>query len=105
MSCTKHPISNYLTYAKISKHRAFIALTDEVKVPTNIQHALENPKWKEAVLEEMKALVDNQTWDIVEPPKDKKILDCKWIFTVKYNVDGKIDRYKARLVAQGFTNI
>jgi len=47
----------------------------------------------------MKALVDNQTWDIVELPKDKKIVGCKWLFAVKYNVNGKIESYKARLVA------
>ena len=46
---------------------------------------------------------DNQTWDIVELSKDKKIVGCKWIFTAKYNVDGKIGRYKTRLVTQGFT--
>jgi len=44
-SCTKHPVSNYLTYAKISpKYRAFTALIANVEIPTNIQQALENYK-------------------------------------------------------------
>ena len=74
-----------------------------MEIPTNIHKALENHKWKEGVLEQMKVLVGNQTWDIVELPEDKKIVSCKWIFTVKYNADSRIERCKARLVAQGLT--
>jgi len=73
-----------------------------VVVPQNIQEALKGPKWKEAIMEEMKALIGNHTWDIVESPKDKKIVGCKWVFTIKYKSYGSIDRYKARLVAQGY---
>ena len=36
-------------------------------------------------------------------PDDKKTMRCKWVFTVKYNLDGSIERYKAQLVAKGFT--
>ena len=76
---------------------------DEVPVPWNIHEALDDPKWKEAVMEEMKALKGNHTWETVNAPKDKKIIGCKWVFTVKYKIDGRVDRYKARLVAQGFS--
>ena len=72
-------------------------------VPQNIQEALKYLKCKEVVMEEMKALIGNYTWDIVESAKDKKIVGCKWIFTVKYKSDESIDRYKARLVAQRFS--
>ena len=41
--------------------------------------------------------------DIVELPKDKKIVGCKWVFMVKCKVEGSVERYKARLVAKGFT--
>ena len=53
--------------------------------------------------EEMGALERNETWEIVERPKDKKTVGCRWIYTVKYQVDGTLDRYKARLVAKGYT--
>ena len=53
--------------------------------------------------EEMSALERNETWEIVERPKDKKAVGCRWIYTVKYKSDGTLDRYKARLVAKGYT--
>ena len=54
-------------------------------------------------MEEMQALEKNGTWEIVELPRDKRIVGCKWVFTMKYQANGSIDRYKARLVAKGFT--
>ena len=50
----------------------------------------------------MKALKKNDTWEIVELLRDKRIVGCKWVFMVKYQANGSIDRYKARLVAKGF---
>ena len=53
--------------------------------------------------EEMSALEWNETWEIVERPKDKKAVGCRWLYTVKYMSDGTLDRYKARLVAKRYT--
>ena len=83
--------------------RAFIKKIKITEVPRNIQEALKSPEWKAAVLEEMKALKKNETWDVVEIPRGKTPVGCKWVFTIKYNSDGGIERYKARLVAKGFT--
>ncbi|KAM6547364.1 hypothetical protein CsatB_019040 [Cannabis sativa] len=51
----------------------------------------------------MDALIKNGTWEIVMLPRDKKIVGCKWVFTVKFKADGSIERFKARLVAKDFT--
>ncbi|KAI9178342.1 hypothetical protein LWI28_025344 [Acer negundo] len=51
----------------------------------------------------MKALQKNSTWEMVELPLNKKIVGCKWVFTVKYKSNGTIDRYKAGLVSKGYT--
>jgi len=51
----------------------------------------------------MSTLERNETWEIVDRPKDKKAMGCRWIYTVKYKSDGTLDRYKARLVAKGST--
>jgi len=68
-----------------------------------IDEALAVPEWKNVVLEEMRALEKNNTWSLVELPQDKKVVGCKWVFTVKVKPDGSVERYKARLVAKGFT--
>jgi hypothetical protein len=47
--------------------------------------------------------MDNNTWELVDLPEGKNLVGCKWIFKVKRKADGEIDRYKARLVAQGFS--
>ena len=52
---------------------------------------------------EIEALEKNKTWELVKLPAGKKLVGCKWVYTVKYRADGSIERYKARLVAKGYT--
>ena len=68
-----------------------------------MQDALKVPEWREAIFKEMKALEKNCTWELVDLSRGKTIVGCKWVFTVKYKADGSLDRYKARMVAKGFT--
>ena len=51
----------------------------------------------------MNAVLKNRTWEIVDLPEEKKTVGCKWVFTIKCKPDGSIERYKAKLVAKGFT--
>ena len=53
--------------------------------------------------EEIKALAENQTWDLVPKHKDMKPISCKWVYKIKTRPYGSIERYKARLVVQGFS--
>ena len=53
--------------------------------------------------EELRSLEINRTWELVDRPPTKKIVGCRWIFSIKYQADGMIERYKARLVAKGYT--
>ncbi|RVW99727.1 Retrovirus-related Pol polyprotein from transposon RE1 [Vitis vinifera] len=50
-----------------------------------------------------KGIGKNETWEVMNLPRGKKPVGCKWIFTMKYKADGTVERYKARLVAKGFT--
>ena len=52
---------------------------------------------------EMRALHQNGTWELVPLPPHKKTVGCKWVFSVKFNPDGSVERLKARLVAKGYT--
>ena len=55
--------------------------------------------------EEMENFHENQTWEIVKRPKRKTVIGCRWVFRKKLNADKEIERYKARLVARGFSQI
>ena len=97
-------MSNYVSYHRLSKEsESFANQLSTVSIPTNMQEALGDPRWKEAMNEEMKSLQKNSTWKVVELPEGKKPVGCMWVFTVKYKADGTIERFKARLVAKGYT--
>ena len=70
--------------------------------PTTSKQALADPKWKDAMQQEYDALLANQTWELVKLPSHRTPIGCKWVFIVKENADGTVNRYKARLVAKGF---
>ncbi|KAI1513419.1 RVT-2 multi-domain protein [Pyrenophora tritici-repentis] len=78
-----------------------------IQIPQTHEQAINDPKygkqWKAAILEEIIALIENRTWEEVPKPKDANMVDSKWVFTVKTNLDGTVERFKARLVARGFT--
>ena len=50
----------------------------------------------------MQALDDNGTWNLVPLPTGKKIIGCRWVFAVKFNLDESVARLKACLVAKGY---
>nr|GEV66948.1 hypothetical protein [Tanacetum cinerariifolium] len=64
--------------------------------------ALVVPKEKDAINDEMDSIMSNNTWVFADLPLGCKPLGCKWIFKRKYKVDGTIEKFKARLVIQGF---
>lgn len=62
-------------------------------------------KWLQAMNEEIANLVEKNTWVVVKRPLNKNVVGCKWVLKIKRKSDGTIDRFKARLVARGFSQI
>ncbi|CAL8999864.1 unnamed protein product [Prunus brigantina] len=83
--------------------KAFVTKMDSIKISTHVEEVFSDPKWAEAMNIEMEALQKNNTWDIVDLPKGTKPMRYRWLFTMKYNADGTVERYKVRLVAKGST--
>ncbi|KAK5666830.1 hypothetical protein QVD99_8733 [Batrachochytrium dendrobatidis] len=86
----------------------FSASTTTSIFPSNWKQAIAAPDanlWKIAADKEMKSLKENQTWQVCEVPKDQRVIQVRWVFKIKYNTDGSIDKYKARLVAKGFVQV
>lgn len=74
--------------------------------PQSVEEALAGPDktlWQQAMQSEMNSINSNQVWDLVEIPTGKTPIKSKWVFKKKIGPDGSVSSYKARLVAQGFS--
>nr|GEV91020.1 retrovirus-related Pol polyprotein from transposon TNT 1-94 [Tanacetum cinerariifolium] len=88
---------------------AFAATEEEdTHEPLTYQEAVackDSSKWKAAIKEEMGSLRKNKTWELVDHQVGQKLMTCKWLFKIKEGIEGvQKPRYKARLVARGFTH-
>lgn len=81
-----------------------VAITslDEPKI---FAQTSKDPKWQEDMMKEIKALEENKTWTITKLPPGKKSIESKWVYKIKYKPNGELERYKACLVAKGYTQI
>ena len=91
-------------YADVACHVAFHAT--EIEEPFTIEEALASnnaEQWKAAADSKYRSLIENQTWELMDLPEDRKPIGCKWVFRVKYDGIGEVKSFKGRLVAQGFS--
>ena len=71
-----------------------------------VEEALEDPHWINTMHEELHNFERNQVWTLVEKPDNNhNIIGTKWVFRNKQDEDGQVVRNKARLVAQGYTQV
>jgi len=97
-----YPIVNYVTCTNFSiSHQNVLATITTVTEPRHYHKVVKDPRWREAMTEEIQALEKNETWVLQDLPPEKKPISFKWVYRVKYNPDDTIQRFKARLVICG----
>lgn len=104
VQAVEHPSQAVCSFAEfLEEHYSFMVSLDESYVPRSYEETMMIQEWRDSVNDEADAMIRNDTWYESELPKGKRAVSCKWIFTIKYLFNGKIDRRKTRLVARGFT--
>ena len=105
VSYTGQPYSlgKYMSYKDISPSYAVYLSKFSIETePISYEEAIKDKRWVDAMKLEIQALEENGTWEVVKLPAGKSAIGCKWVFKIKYQADGKIERFKARLVANGY---
>lgn len=101
-----YPIQDHLSYSHLSnKFQSFISSISTIPEPHSYAEAVKHDCWKEAMKAELEALNLNQTWTLTSLPPNKHVTGCRWVYKIKYHVNGSIERYKTRLVAKGYTQM
>lgn len=101
---TSYPIHSYITYDRLSDSQYHYTLQlSLLEEPKSYSEALQYPHWQQAIQDELQAMENNNTWTVTSLPEGYKPIGCKFVFKTKLKSDGTLDKYKARLVAQGFT--
>ena len=78
----------------------------EVKIPRNYKEAansLQSKDWHIAMANELSVIKERGVWDLVPAPVSDKVIGCRWVYAIKRDEKGEVSSYKARLVAQGFS--
>ena len=73
--------------------------------PSYFEEEVQEPTWVDSMVEEYDSIVRNNAWEIVPRPVGKSVVGSRWIYKVKQADGGSIEKYKARFVAQGFSQI
>ena len=97
-----HPISKQDSVKGFSvSHIAYVTAIMTAKEPRSYKQAMSDDRWKMAMGTEIDAQEENHTWTIEDLPPGKRAIGSQWVYKVKHNSDGTVERYKARLVALG----
>jgi hypothetical protein len=87
--------------ASFCEHFLFLSSIESKK----IDEALKDVDWVNAMHEELNNFKRNQVWELIERPKDHNVIGTKWVFHNKQDQNGIVARNKAKLVAQGYTQV
>ena len=71
--------------------------------PSSYEEATSKQVWVDAMVEEYSSIMKNDVREVVPRPTGKSVVTSKWLYKIKHDVDGSVEKYKARFVAHGFT--
>ncbi|WRX24611.1 Reverse transcriptase [Theobroma cacao] len=101
-----YPISQHLSTQHLSPaHKTFTILVSQIQEPNFYHKTISHSHWKYAMNLELKAMEDNDAWSLVSKPPNAHVIGCRWVYKVKLNASGPIERYEARLVAKGYNQV
>lgn len=101
-SGTIYPIAHYVNCDQFSvSHRYFLAAVNTGHEPNTYAEAIKDERWREAMRKEIQALEDNETQTVEDLPLGKQAIGSEWVYKIKYNYDGSVERCKAHLVILG----
>ncbi|KAA3469003.1 Retrovirus-related Pol polyprotein from transposon TNT 1-94 [Gossypium australe] len=70
--------------------------------PTSYEEAAKHDEWRATMIDEIKMIEKNSTWQLVDQPKNCKVVGVKWDYRTKLNPDGSVNKHKARFVVKGY---
>ena len=86
-------------------------MATDIPIPKNYKEAMSShlhQRWVAAMTKEITDLIKHDTWELIsidEVPRDRKIVKSRFVYNVKHNRDGTIERFKARFVACGYSQV
>ena len=73
--------------------------------PSSFEEAVQQPTWIDTMVEDYDSNINNNAWEVVPRPVGKSVVGSRWIYEVKQVADGSVEKYKARFVAWGFSQV
>ena len=101
------PTSQRIQRQSPDRYTRYMALMSKciMTEPSFFKEAAQEPTWVDAMVEEYDSIVRNSAWEIVPRLVGKLVVGSRWIYKVKQSTDGSVEKYKARFVAWGFSQI
>eukprot|EP00253_Pinus_taeda_P031780 PITA_31780 len=92
------PRTNKRRHRQPNRYQALVA---QVTEPSRFHEAAQHQVWVDAMVEEYNSIITNDVWEVVPRPEDRSVVGSRWIYKIKYIVDGSVEKYNARFMAKG----